>query len=194
MNKKFCPKVFCFFVATVVLFAMTSLSAFAASQSSSGAADVTLEEPEIDSYDELVDLLAEMGVENPESVLAEDGDVPIIQACKNVTFNPTSIVAIKPFRFKVYQIIINVSIGDCGMILCSQMGFEMTWEPGPSQGSVLIGPFPSEPIGQICQGNSTSTKGILILKKDVPNGSYKIKVKVGGFGSADYYYLAVTVQ
>jgi len=157
-------------------------------------ADVVLEEMEVDSYGDLIDLLAELGVEDPMAALSEDGGVSIINACKNVSITPSSIVATKPFRFKVYQIVVNVTIGDCGMILCSTMGFDMTWEPGPNAGATLLGPFPSEPVGQVCVGNSTSTKGILILKSDVPNGSYKIKIKVGGFGYADYYYLPVTVN
>ena len=184
-------KALCFFVAMMALCFMASISVQA---SPAIPADVMLEELAINSPDELIELLAEMGMENPEAILDDDGGISIIEGCKNVSLSPSSIVATKPFRFKVYQIIVSVTIGNCGNILCSTMGYDMTWEPGPSAGATLLGPFPSEPTGQVCVGNSTSTKGILILKSDVPNGSYKIKVKVGGFASAEYYYLPVAVQ
>jgi hypothetical protein len=178
-----------------ILFLLVAMMAFCFVVSSNArAVDVAREDLAINSPDELIELLAEMGVENPEAILDEDGGISIIEACKNVSLTPSSIVATKPFKIKFYQIMVSVTIGDCGNILCSTMGYDMTWEPGPNAGATLIGPIPSEPTGQVCVGNSTSTKGFLILKSDVPNGRYNIKVKVGGFASAEYYYLPVTVQ
>lgn len=156
--------------------------------------NLALQDMEISSPEELIDLLAEVGGENFEEAFDPEGGIITIEACKNVSITPSAIVATKPFRFKFYQITVNITIWDCGNILCSQMGFDMTWSPGPSAGAILIGPMPSEPPGQVCVGNSTSTKGYLILTKDVPNGSYKIQIKVGGFASADYWYLPVTVN
>ena len=181
MNRILCSKVFFLLVLMLVVCSLTGVPALAGPRSAPKPADVG----EIE--------LTPVDIDELESGLEDDGGISVIEACKNVTLTPASITATKPFRLKVYQIVIDVTIGDCGIVICSTMGFDITWNTGPASGATLLGPFPSEPVGQVCVGNSTSSKAFLILKKDIPNGNYSLKIKVGGFGSAEYWNLPVTV-
>lgn len=202
MNTKFFQKWFCCVIVLLVFCFVLNINISAARNDSPEPTITYLEEQEFDSLDELEEWINNWAMENPDNAremlkalkqLKSETDRPDT-ACKNVTLTPSSISATKPFHFKLYQIIIDVYIGDCGSILCSTMGFDITWNPGPSGGTILIGPFPSQTFKQICQGESISSRGFLILKSDVPNGSYKLKIKVGGFGYASYYYIPVNIN
>jgi hypothetical protein len=48
----------------------------------SAPAEVAIGEMEVNSYGELVGLLAELGVENPEAVLDDEGSVSILRHAK----------------------------------------------------------------------------------------------------------------
>lgn len=207
MNRRNCHKFFGFLLLALFLCGLTYEEVFAAPRHRATSTDVRVNEVEFGSYAELAAWLDNWVQQNPENAaealaaidqLQEPGtagdDFSMYTACKNVTLTPASIIATKPFRFKVYQIVIDVTIGDCGSIICSTMGFDMSWNPGPNGGATLLGPFPSQTAYQVCVGNSISSRGFLILKPEVPNGSYSIKIKVGGFASADYYNLPVTVN
>uniref|UniRef100_A0A7C4RJ03 Uncharacterized protein n=1 Tax=Desulfatirhabdium butyrativorans TaxID=340467 RepID=A0A7C4RJ03_9BACT len=116
------------------------------------------------------------------------------EGCKNTTITPSSITTTVPKSIQIIQIYIKVTIGDCGNVLCSTMGFGITWKTAPSTGAMIFGPSPSQTQDQICVGNSITSKGMLLLQKTVPKGKYMLSIKVGGFGSADYWDLPVTIN
>ncbi|GEM_PF-4306189 len=117
-----------------------------------------------------------------------------LSGCVNVKLSPSTISTTVPKTSKLFQIIIDVTIGDCGNVLCSTMGFDITWSVAPSGGATIFGPFPSQTIDQVCVGNSISSRGFLILNSGIPKGNYSLKIKVGGFGGASYYYIPVTIS
>lgn len=186
-----CTKAMAGIFALAVL-ALASLPAY--------AGNVNVDELSFNSEKELLLWLKELAKDEPlavESVynqLMNSDSYVDADACKVTTLTPASISITSPFKIKVYQITIDVTLANCGMVICSTMGFDLTWNPGPNAGSILIGPFPAEPIQQFCVGANVVSKGFLILTKDAPNGSYAIKVKVGGFGYALYLDIPVTIS
>ena len=160
----------------------------------------SMEELTFDSPEEMMEWLNTLAIEDPEAAaelqkyLLNSEKTVMRDACKQTTLTPSSISVTSAFKFKLYQIFIDVQLADCGLTLCSTMGFDLTWNPGPNGGAILIGPIPAEPPGQVCVGNSISSRGFLILTKDVPDGNYNLQVKVGGFGYALYLDLPVTID
>ncbi|MGD9972058.1 MAG: hypothetical protein AB7S77_03260 [Desulfatirhabdiaceae bacterium] len=167
----------------------------------SSSAPIQANVMEFQTEDEAVFWLMNNAMENGIAVddlfnsLQESGvDAGELSGCVNTKLSPASVSSTVPKSIKVVQIIIDVTIGDCGNILCSTMGFDMTWSVAPSAGASILGPMPSQTIDQICVGNSISSRGFLILKSDIPRGNYSLKIKVGGFGGASYYYIPVTIS
>lgn len=206
MHKRLGLKVFCFVVVFLGLWTAMNSGAWAAATKAGQSVNLTVKEVEFKSEAAMEAWLTKYAKQNPEysdEVLSAIDDLPgsladasdeAPAACKNVTLTPASITVQTPIKFKLYQIIINLSIGDCGGILCSTLGFDVTWNIGPAAGATLIGPFPSQTHEQYCVGNSIASKAFLLLNKDIPKGSYSLKIKVGGFASADYWNLPMTVQ
>ena len=181
-------------VATLLLIVL-NFSAFGAKTSGSSANQGVIT---IDSMKAFQTWIKNFVAEHPEhaqdiyNALNHMATVEIFgSSCMNPHLSPSSVTISEPLFIKIIQIINNVTIGDCGMVLCSTMGFDLYWKTGggPSTGWILIGPFPSQ-TGQICQGAQVTSKGYLILFKGVPNGTYQLVFKTGGFG----YYIEPTVQ
>jgi hypothetical protein len=143
-----------------------------------------IREFDFDSYDELADWLREAigDDEELEKILEQVEEEIVAQACLSSSALPSSVNVTQPFFFKVVQFSLGVTVGDCGLIICSTLGFNLAWDVAPQGGGLFFGPFPSNTRGQVCQGGSASTKAFLILTRGIPNGSYRLKFSVIGFG------------
>jgi hypothetical protein len=204
MGRKILGKVSLRIVLSLMICLAVDSSSFAGPRDRQGKLRVDQKALEFDSYEELAAWLTDRAMEYPESageildalyeLETEQEQKEAVSGCKNTTISPRSVVSEVPRFFKLYQIVATVSIGDCGLILCSTMGFDLVWDPGPSGGSILIGPFPSQTRQQICQGASISTRGFLILTGSVPTGSYTLMLKVGGFGWVASFPIPITIQ
>lgn len=180
-----------------ILLGTLSMTALADSSSAQIQANVM----EFQTDDEAISWLMKNAMENGitvdelfNSLQDSDDDSGELSGCVNTKLSPASIASTVPKSIKIVQIIIDVTIGDCGGVLCSTMGFDITWSVSPSAGASIFGPFPSQTLDQVCVGNSISSRGFLILKSDIPRGNYSLKIKVGGFGGASYYYIPVTIS
>jgi len=129
----------------------------------------------------------------PITLAAPRGPAP--EGCMNFSLAPSSISTPPPQAFKFYQISGRLSIGDCGMVLCSTVGLESNWESAPGTGIIEIGPFPPGSMGkQICQGGHLDFQQFLIVTRNAPRGTYKLRFTAKGFGGSISHYLMVTIE
>lgn len=189
----------------VVLLGIVMIPAIASAEMKGNKGNVVAvqqQEMTFNSMDEAIEWLTNYAKDHPEYAgeilnaiqnLSTKDDL-VGDSCKNTTLTPSSISITESFTIKFYQIVISVYLNNCGSIICSDMGFDLYWSPGPSEGAILIGPFPSEPPQQVCVGTTIVSKGYMILSNSVPNGSYNIQVKVGGFGYALYLNIPVSIS
>ncbi|MBI1726516.1 MAG: hypothetical protein HYR50_04555 [Candidatus Rokubacteria bacterium] len=169
-----------------------------ARQASPGSTAEVVEEIDFDSFDQLqewlkgrVDITGEHGANLSE---LRGGIDPNSHGCLIPSAIPNPIVVTKPNAFKIVQIQYTIVFGTtlCGNVLCTTVFFKQDWLSAPSAGAILIGPIPSQ--SQLCQGNTTTAKGILILTNQVPTGGYTIKFQSNGAGEFSSVNIPVTIQ